>query len=128
VSEDRSPWLADLLPDRLTGREPALSRSNLKRLGRIQLAFLRWLSEQEGDVEILRCWSWIHYDLHGRPEPPPWRKTSKKAERQRAYARWSTAELGRLIRSLLKRELIDVILYEGEEYSRVRFTGDGARR
>jgi hypothetical protein len=118
----REPRLYGLgdLPTRINGDEPQLS--GMPRLGKVQLAFCRWLAEQDRDVPILECWEWVHYTYHHYPPPPPARKTSKKAERIRLLSRHSTQQLGQLIRSLFKKGLVDTTLYEGEEYSRVRYT------
>lgn len=105
------------------GREPGLSDSNLRRLGKVQMAFLRWLADRDDWVTMLAAWEWVHYTHHGYPAPPPWRKTSKKAERLRALSRFSTHALGRLIRSLMKRGLIDLMLFDGEDHARIKYTG-----
>lgn len=64
---DDAPMLSSLVAEveKLTGNEPMLSGVyDLRRMGRMQLAFLEWMRErwaanESGEISLLAAWRWV---------------------------------------------------------------------
>lgn len=56
-TDDKSPMLSK--HSIVSGDEPMLSKRDTKGLGKRQLAFLEWLTEQNRDVSWKDAWVWV---------------------------------------------------------------------
>ena len=129
VVQDNAPMLSALVAEveKHTGNEPMLSGApDLRRMGRMQMAFLTYLREQwqqwrepeTGEVSLLSAWRWVD----------DWTGNINASKRMRDEAkRWTSAGLARLLHSFIRRGLIVVVKHDdGYNFIRARGSHDKA--
>lgn len=114
---DLSPMLSKYLEKELseiTGMEPRLSTSaDMRGMGKTQWAFLRFLREKwlSGDVKLLDAWRFLH-EYSGNDQ------CSRKKED--LYRSFTSALLGRMVHSFCRRNLIEIVQHDGDQFGWIR--------